>query len=237
MLRELLERRPVDGGDGDESYLDAEQNARLVRDAERYYRTMYRGAAESWNLRDTHMFETLAAVLDAKGPDARAVVWAHNSHIGDARATGMGRARGELNIGQLCRERWGSEAALIGFGTHGGTVACASDWDEPMEVKRVNPSRPGSYERLSHDAGPARFLLDLRAGRDDPVRHALARERLERFIGVIYRPETERWSHYVECALPDQFDAWLWFDETTAVTPLTPDPGRPGAEGTWPFGL
>jgi erythromycin esterase-like protein len=234
MLRDICERQPAYEREDGEAFLEASQNARLVRDAERYYRAMYQGAAESWNLRDTHMVETLEQVLHARGPRARAVVWAHNSHIGDARATGMGRKRGELNLGQLCRERFGDEAVLIGFGTHSGTVACASDWDDPMEVKRVLPSRPDSYESLAHETGIPRFLLDLRNGPDE-LRGGLADERLERFIGVIYRPETERWSHYVECELPRQFDAYVWFDETRAVTPL---PGRtePG-EDTYPFGL
>ncbi|MDB5462468.1 MAG: putative erythromycin esterase-like protein [Phenylobacterium sp.] len=240
MLADLLERQLAKGGEDGEGLLDAAQNARLVRDAEAYYRVMYYGGAESWNLRDTHMFETLQAVLDAKGPQAKALVWAHNSHIGDARATEMGQVREELNLGQLCRQRWGGEAVLIGFGTHGGTVACASDWDGPMEVKPVNPALAESHERLAHEAGIERFVLDLRPGVHDDLRSRLADPRLERFIGVIYRPETERWSHYVECHLPEQFDAWVWFDETRAVTPL-PVEARPehqaGDEETWPFGL
>ncbi|HEX4741562.1 MAG TPA: protein-L-isoaspartate(D-aspartate) O-methyltransferase, partial [Caulobacteraceae bacterium] len=191
MLGAKLEYAARDG----ERFLDATANARLVKNAEAYYRAMYYGAAESWNLRDTHMFETLEAILEAKGPQARAVVWAHNSHIGDASKTEMGLVREELNIGQLCREKFGKDAALIGLGTHTGTVACASDWDAPMEVKRVNPSRPDSYERLAHDSGVARFLLDVREGRHDGVRQRLLEPRLERFIGVIYRPDTERWSH------------------------------------------
>jgi erythromycin esterase-like protein len=235
-LAELSQRQlEYAAADGD-WFLDAAANARLVKNAEAYYRAMYYGAAESWNLRDTHMFETLRAVLDAKGPDAKAVVWAHNSHIGDASKTEMGLVRDELNLGQLCREHFGDQAALIGFGTHTGTVACATDWDAPMAVKRVNPSRPDSYERLAHDSGEPRFLLDLRAGVHDPLRRRLLEPRLERFIGVIYRPETERWSHYVECSLPQQFDAYVWFDETTAVTPL-PTQMREGAEDTYPFGL
>ncbi|NJC41016.1 erythromycin esterase-like protein [Brevundimonas alba] len=222
-------------GDGDD-FLDASANARLVKNAEAYYRAVYYGGAESWNLRDTHMFETLCAVLEARGPEAKAVVWAHNSHIGDASKTDMGRERGELNIGQLCRERFGRDAALIGFGTHDGEVACASDWDAPLEVKPVNPSRPDSYERLAHDSGVERFLLDLRDGVHGPLRTALLDPRLERFIGVIYRPETERWSHYARCSLPEQFDAWVWFDETSAVTPLVTGQ-RAGADETWPSGL
>lgn len=240
MLSEMLARRLDGAAEDEEALLDATQSARLVRDAERYYRVMYYGGAESWNLRDTHMFETLEALLAAKGPDARAVVWAHNSHIGDARATDMGAVRDELNIGQLCRERWGDEARLIGFGTHAGTVACASDWDEPMEVKAVRPSLEGSLERLAHEAGVKRFLLDLRPGVHDDVRAALAEPRLERFIGVIYRPETERWSHYVEVRPAEQFDAYVWFDETAAVAPLPTrirEDHEAGDEETWPFGL
>jgi len=240
MLAEMLGRTLEAGAADGEALLDATQNARLVRDAEAYYRAMYFGGAESWNLRDTHMFQTLEALLAAKGPDARAVVWAHNSHIGDARATEMGAVREELNLGQLCRQRWGDDARLIGFGTHTGTVACASDWDEPMEVKRVTPSLPGSHERRAHEAGLPRFLLDLRPGENEALRAALVEPQLERFIGVIYRPETERWSHYVECQLPRQFDAYAWFDETRAVTPLeTRAAAEHGAgdEETWPFGL
>jgi protein-L-isoaspartate(D-aspartate) O-methyltransferase len=219
-----------------EDFLDAAQNARLVANAEAYYRVMYHGAAESWNLRDTHMFETLELLLQAKGPASKAIVWAHNSHIGDARFTEMGSVRGELNIGQLVREHYGDETKLIGFGTHGGTVAAATDWDGPMETKRINPSRPDSYERQCHDSGISRFLLDLRKGERDEARDALLKPQLERFIGVIYRPDSERWSHYSAAILPRQFDAWVWFDETAAVTPL-PTEQREGAEETYPFGL
>jgi erythromycin esterase-like protein len=197
---------------------------------------MYYGSAESWNLRDQHMFDTLEHLLDAKGPRSKAVVWAHNSHIGNAAFTEMGLVRGELNIGQLAREKFGKDAALIGFGTHTGTVAAASDWDEPVQVMRVNPSRSDSYERLAHDADVPRFLIDLREGRHDALRDELTQSRLERFIGVIYRPDTERWSHYSECSLPRQFDGYVWFDETRAVTPL-PTQERPGEEDTYPFGL
>jgi len=236
MLSDLVARRLEYAAADAPGFLDASANARLVKNAEAYYRAMYYGAAESWNLRDTHMFETLCALLDAHGSASKAVVWAHNSHIGDARRTDMGVARGELNLGQLCRERFGEQAALIGFGTHAGTVTCASDWDAPMEVKAVNPSRPDSYERLSHDAGVGRFLLDLREGQGGEARYRLLAPRLERFIGVIYRPDTERWSHYAECSLAQQFDAYVWFDETSAVTPL-PTRLAPGAEETYPFGL
>jgi protein-L-isoaspartate(D-aspartate) O-methyltransferase len=238
MLRELLARRmDYVAADGDE-WLDAAANARLVKNAEAYYRVMYHGAAESWNLRDTHMFETLCQLLDAKGPEAKAVVWAHNSHIGNAAHTEMGQHRDELNLGQLAKEKWGAQARLIGFGTHTGTVACASDWDEPMEVKPVRPSLEGSYERVSHEAGVPRFLLDLTDTADETLLGKLLEPRLERFIGVIYRPEAERWSHYAQAVLPNQFDAWVWFDETGAVTPLD-GPEQPAGEEEemYPFGL
>lgn len=233
ILHDLQARQSQYAAADEDRFLDAESNARLVKNAEAYYRAMYYGGAESWNRRDTHMFETLCGLLDAKGPGAKAVVWAHNSHIGDASHTEMGQVRGELNIGQLCRQRFGTGAALIGFGTHTGTVACASDWDEPMELKRVNPSLDGSIERLMHDSGAGRFLLDLRNG---PLREALAEPRLERFIGVIYRPDTERWSHYAEASLAPQFDGFVWFDDTRAVTPLL-TAQRPGMPETYPFGL
>jgi erythromycin esterase-like protein len=237
MMRDLMKRNFDCLSAECDEWLDAAANARLVKNAEAYYRVMYEGAAESWNLRDTHMFETLIQLLQAKGPRSKAIVWAHNSHIGNAAHTDMGKRRGELNIGQLCKDRFDNRARLIGFGTHTGTVAAADDWDDPMKIKRVRPSLEGSYERMSHDSGMARFLLDLRAeeiGRE--LKEALGEERLERFIGVIYRPETERWSHYSECVLHKQFDAWVWFDETTAVTPL-PGETRPGEEETYPFGL
>jgi protein-L-isoaspartate(D-aspartate) O-methyltransferase len=232
MLRELHAKRMRYAAEDGDEWLDAAANARLVKNAEAYYRAMYQGAAESWNLRDTHMFETLCQLLEAKGEGAKAVVWAHNSHIGNAAYTEMGRERDELNIGQLVKERFGDAARLIGFGTHEGTVAAASDWDSPMEVKEVRPSLEGSHERVSHDTGLERFLLDLR----DSDIEGLDRPRLERFIGVIYRPETERWSHYAEAILPRQFDAWVWFDRTSAVTPLEGAAGG-GEDDTYPFGL
>ncbi len=236
MLKELLQRQIDCFAPECDEWLDAAANARLVKDAEAYYRVMYHGAAESWNLRDTHMFDTLAMVLDAK-PGSKAIVWAHNSHIGNAAFTDMGMQRGELNIGQLAKEKWDVRARLIGFGTHAGTVAAADDWDEPMQVKEVRPSLPESYERACHDTELPRFLLDLREGEmARSVREELMESRLERFIGVIYRPETERSSHYSEAILPRQFDGWVWFDETTAVTPL-PGEQRPGEDETYPFGL
>jgi erythromycin esterase-like protein len=172
-LQALLDKRLHYARKDGESFLDAAQNARLVAAAERYYRAMYYGAAESWNLRDRHMFETLEQLLAARGENARAVVWAHNSHIGDASATAMGAAHGEINIGQLCRGRFGADAVLIGFGTDHGSVAAAHDWDGPMEIMEVHPSRPDSYERLCHDSGASPFLLDLRRGGDAARRRDL----------------------------------------------------------------
>ncbi|GHH25649.1 hypothetical protein GCM10008023_39240 [Sphingomonas glacialis] len=217
-------------------FFDAAQNARLVADAERYYRAMYFGAHLSWNERDRHMFETLQNILAEAGAASKAIVWAHNSHIGDARFTDMGWERGELNIGQLCREAYGQDAVLIGFGTHAGTVAAASDWDGPMEIKAVRQSRPDSYEALCHAVGMERFLLDLRAGEHNDLRRMLAQARLERYIGVIYRPETERWSHYSLATLPEQYDAFAWFDETHAVKPL-PTTVTTSESETYPSGL
>ena len=220
--------------DRDRDAFDAAMNARLIASAERYYRVMYYGGAESWNLRDEHMADTLAHLLDRGGPQAKALVWAHNSHIGDARATDMGAVRGEHNIGQLARERWGNDVALIGFGTHTGTVSAATDWDGMREVKRVLPSRPDSYERRCHDSGVPRFLLQ--PGVDEALRRRLAQPLLERFIGVIYRPETERWSHYSEAVLPAQFDGYVWFDQTTALEPAGHEPHE-GLPDTFPFGV
>jgi protein-L-isoaspartate(D-aspartate) O-methyltransferase len=235
MLRELLQKRldyvAHDGLD----FLDAVQNARLVADAERYYRIMYYGAAPSWNLRDQHMFETLQNLLSFHGPDARAVVWEHNSHVGDASVTEMA-SRGELNLGQLCREHFGDQAFLVGFGTDHGTVAAATDWDGPMEVKRVRPSHVDSYERVCHDTGVEAFLLQLREPRRAVLREELMPARLERAIGVVYRPESELLSHYFQASLPRQFDAYIWLDETRAVVPL-PVAIPEGLPDTYPFGV
>jgi erythromycin esterase-like protein len=235
-LRDLLDKRLEYEAQDRDSFLDAAQNARLVASAERYYRAMYYATAESWNLRDRHMFDTLNHLMEWRGADAKAVVWAHNSHVGNAAATDMGRARDEINIGQLCREKFGDDAALIGFGTDRGTVAAADDWDGPMKVKTVRPAHPESYEYLCRDSGVHRFLLDLRKGRHEDLRSALMQARLERAIGVIYRPETELASHYFDAHLPQQFDGYVWFEETKAITPL-PTQLTQGAPETYPFGL
>jgi erythromycin esterase-like protein/predicted phosphoribosyltransferase len=198
----------------------AEQNARLVMNAEAYYRAMFLEEVSSWNLRDQHMAETLDALVAhfvRKGARAKLAVWEHNSHLGDARATDMGQ-RGELNVGQLTRKKYDNDAVLVGFTTHHGTVTAASDWGGPAECKRVRPALPGSYEALFHSTQPRQFLLIWND--NDRVSESLRAPRLERAIGVIYRPETERQSHYFWARLPDQFDAVLHFDETRAVRPL-----------------
>ncbi len=237
-LTDLLHRRMQlieDNGSGDgEAYFDAEQNARIVRAAERYYRSMYRGAAESWNLRDRHMFDTLQTLM-AHQEDARAVIWAHNSHVGNASATAMGW-QGEFNIGELTRTAYGEQAVLIGFGTDRGTVAAASDWGADMEVMRVRPARDDSWEGAFRHTGIARFLTDWRGKAKEELVSALSQPLLERAIGVVYRPHSELSSHYFEAVLADQFDAFVWFEESRAVSPLGRE--RPhGAPETWPFGL
>jgi erythromycin esterase-like protein len=206
-----------------EDFFSAEQNARLVAGAEHYYRAMFRGRPNSWNVRDTHMADTideLAGFLTrTHGRPARIIVWAHNSHIGDAAATNAS-ARGEINIGQLVRQRHEGETLLIGFSTYTGSVTAASDWDEPEENKRVREALPGSVEALFHRIEVKDFMLNLR---DNPsVRKLLEKPRLERFIGVIYRPDTERTSHYFHVRLPEEFDIMIHLDETHALHPLSP---------------
>ncbi|AYG94953.1 erythromycin esterase family protein [Brevundimonas naejangsanensis] len=229
LLRNRLDYSRQDG----EDYLDAAQNARVVRSAEAYYRAMYRGSVESWNLRDSHMFDTLGHLLAGRGPRAKAVVWAHNSHLGDASATEMGAA-GEFNLGQLCREAFDRDCVSIGFGADRGQVAAADDWGGPVRFKQVLPARDDSWERIFRQAGPSRSLTDWRA--DAALAQALGETRLERAIGVIYRPETERRSHYFDARLSAQFDAYVWFEETAAVTPLAGAPPE-GAPDIYPFGL
>jgi erythromycin esterase-like protein len=234
-LREMLDRRLTYIREDGEAWFDAAQNARIVRAAERYYRIMYRSSNESWNLRDRHMFDTLQAVIAQRGYGTKAVVWAHNSHIGNAAATAMGW-RGQFNIGELCRVAYGEEAVLIGFGTDTGTVAAASDWGADMEIKTVRPARPDSYEHAFRRAGVARSLTDWRGPGRRALADALRQPLLERAIGVVYRPESELLSHYFEAVLAEQFDAFVWFEQTKAVTPLGHE--RPhGAPETWPFGL
>lgn len=223
-----------DGRAAEDEFFFAEQNARMIKNAEEYYRAMFRGRNASWNLRDTHMVDTLAALeahLSRHRDAPKIVVWAHNSHLGDARATQLGE-QGEINVGQLVRQRWKGESMLVGLTTYAGTVTAASEWDSPTERKRVNPALPGSYGDVLHHVGLPRFLLPLRD--DERARDALRRNRLERAIGVIYRPDTERQSHYFHARLSAQFDAVLHFDQTSAVVPLdAPDAGMHDPEQEW----
>jgi len=211
-----------DGRIAADDFFYAEQNARLVKNAEQYYRTMFRGRISSWNLRDAHMAETLDSLVEhfaLQGRRPKVVLWAHNSHLGDARATEVGRL-GEWNVGQLVRERHGRKAVLIGFTTYTGTVTAASNWGGSAERKRVRPAMPGSYEALFHDAGIPAFLLTLPRG--TPVSKGLSETMWERAIGVIYLPESELASHYFHARLSDQFDAVIHVDRTRAVEPLEP---------------
>ena len=227
VVRQLLElqRRAakyanLDGRIAADDYFYAEQNARLVKNAEEYYRTMFGGRISSWNLRDRHMTETLVALSDhlkKQGIQSKIVVWAHNSHLGDARATDMGKA-GELNVGQLVRQLYKQRAFLVGFTTHCGTVTAASYWGGSAERKQVRPALPGSYELLFHESEMSRFMLHLRD--QNQASASLQKPLMERAIGVIYAPQTERASHYFQAHLPQQFDAVLHFDITRAVEPL-----------------
>ncbi len=235
-----LRQRKVHGAREEDERFYAEQNARLARDAEAYYRAMYAGSDVSWNLRDTHMADTADALAEylgrKQGRPARMVVWAHNSHLGDARATQMAD-QGELNLGQLLRERHGKETFNVGFTTYTGTVIAAREWDQPGLRRQVRRALPGSYEALFHEVGLGDFLLRMEdlgeAG------SGLRERRLERAIGVIYAPRTERWSHYFYADLPAQFDAVLHYDTTNALRPMDADAGHEeeDAADTWPFGL
>jgi erythromycin esterase-like protein len=230
LLNRRLEREASDAG-----FFDAVQNARIVRAAEEYYRLMYYSSTASWNLRDRHMFETLQHVLDARGDEARAIVWAHNSHIGNAAATAMGW-QGEFNIGELCRTAYGDDAVLVGFGTDRGRVAAAHAWDEPMQIMTVLPARADSYEALFRQAGVERSLTDWRPVAKRELRDALGEPKRERAIGVIYRPDSELTSHYFNAVMAEQFDAYVWFEQTDAITPLGPAVPQ-GVPETYPLGL
>jgi erythromycin esterase-like protein len=221
-LRAIRQRaaraRDVTPSDADERFV-AEQNARLVHDAEEYYRQMYREEVSSWNLRDRHMVGTLDAVVEHMKRQfglAKVVVWAHNSHVGDARATMMG-IRGEFNIGQLARQRDPADCFLIGMTTYDGSVTAASNWGEPPQRRWVRPALPGSHEALLHDLAIPNFWLSTS---DPAVRDVLSETRLERAIGVIYRPQTERASHYFGANLANQFDAVIHIDHSRALEPL-----------------
>jgi erythromycin esterase-like protein len=228
----------IDGRIAADEYFYVEQNARLIKNAEEYYRAMFADGAKSWNRRDRHMVETLIALIDhinSQVGQAKIVLWAHNSHLGDASATEMNQ-RGEINVGQLVRERYGTEAVLVGFTTYAGTVTAASSWGSPAERKHVRPAPSGSYENLFHQAGVPDFMLNFRGA--SGLATGRGSERLERAIGVIYLPEAERISHYFYASMPHQFDAVLHFDETRAVEPLerTTDWEKGEAPETFPFG-
>jgi erythromycin esterase-like protein len=228
-----------DGRAAADDFFMAEQNARLVKNAEQYYRTMYRSDVSSWNLRDNHMVETLVELdrhLTRKDKPPKIVLWAHNSHLGDARATAMG-SRGEWNVGQLVRQHYPGQAVLVGFTTHHGTVTASSEWGGPAERKQVRPALHGSFEALFHDAGLSRALLVLK--HDNALKHALREPHLERAIGVLYLPQSERQSHYFPAALSDQFDAIIHIDETRAVEPLerTPQWEKGEVPETFPTGV
>ena len=234
VLTDLLHKRRSYAEHDGERFLDAIQNARLITNAEQYYRIMYYGSRASWNLRDSHMFETLKTLLAFYGPEAKAIIWAHNSHCGDASATEM-MSRGEYNLGHLCRSVFGRQCYVVGFGTNSGAVAAASNWDGPMEIKTVRPAIPESYERCCHEADIPAFCLDLHQPHLEKSQR-LRKPRLERAIGVIYRPETELASHYFQAVLPDQFDEYIWFDETEAITPFATK-ALEEMPDTYPFGL
>jgi erythromycin esterase-like protein len=237
MQRQATDYVQRDGRVPDDAFFYAEQNARLAKNAEAYYRSMFQGRATSWNKRDSHMAETLRALtqhLEAHQHHSKIVVWAHNSHLGDARATEMSR-RGEHNLGQLARQHFGDDCRNIGFSTFTGRVTAASEWGGEAECKFVRPGLEGSYERLFHEVDVPHFSLNLH----DMSLPRLLRDRLQRAIGVIYRPETERQSHYFHARLLNQFDGMIHIDETDALEPL--DMNTTWEEGeavpdTYPFG-
>ncbi len=218
-------------------YFYTYQNATVVVNAERYYKAMYYGSAESWNLRDFHMFYTLKSLMSYFGSDSKAVVWAHNSHVGNAMATEM-YSRGEINIGHLCKEHFGSKSYHIGFGTHTGTVAAANNWGDKMEVMPVNKSTAGSYENLCNKTNIANFTLPLlEKHSDEKLKALLSIPKLERAIGVIYKPQTELLSHYFQAVLPSQFDEYIWINKTKAISPITTGKTTPKLIELHPFSL
>jgi erythromycin esterase-like protein len=217
LLQELRRKARDYPADGREAHFAAEQNALVLRDAEAYYRTMVCGGPDSWNLRDRHMTETLERLMRHHGPHAKAIVWEHNTHIGDARFTDMAE-EGEVNVGQLVRERHGDEGVvLVGFGSHRGSVIAGRRWEAPMERMPVPPAREGSWEDVLHRAGEGDKLLLLAPA---PPTSEQLRPRGHRAIGVVYRPEYERYGNYVPTVLPRRYDAFLYLDATRALRPL-----------------
>jgi protein-L-isoaspartate(D-aspartate) O-methyltransferase len=234
-LSDMLRKRLENSAKGQELICDTDRSERAVERAADYYRALYYGSRRSWNLRDRHMFDTLESLLELRGPESKAVVWEHNYHVGDAAHTEMG-TRGEQSMGMLARAQYGEDAFLVGFGTNSGTVAAASAWGANLEIKDLPPAHPDSYGRVCHQAEVPAFLLHLRYPDREEVREELADPRLERAIGPVYRPETELHSHYFQASLPHQFDEYVWFDETSAVTPLAAREVR-GMPEAYPFSL
>ena len=238
LLKTIHEKQLASSAGLNGELLSAFQNARVLRNAEEYYRSMYEGRVESWNLRDSHMFETVLVLLDHYGSDSKIVIWEHNSHLGNASATEMGKI-GEHNVGQLCKAKFGEGCYSVGFMSDHGTVAAASAWEAPVEIKALRAARPDSFEFLLHattnEADMKNFFLPLRSAHPQ-LRTELRKERLERAVGVIYQPQTERSSHYFNAKLTDQFDEICWLDETTAVEPLPFIPETEAAD-TYPFGI
>jgi protein-L-isoaspartate(D-aspartate) O-methyltransferase len=231
ILIELLERYAAEKILDEENFFPVFQNAVSVVNAEEYYRSLYQSSASAWNIRDQHMFETLETILMLQGEAAKIVVWAHNSHVGNAAATEMSKYR-KFSLGQLCKEKYGEQVYLIGFGTHKGTVAATTSWNGALEIKEVKASHPESVERLFHDTGIPSFFLPLQR----EVKEALMTELLYRAIGVIYLPENERRSHYFHTILPRQFDEYVWFDHTHAIAPISVT-SLPQTADTYPFGV
>jgi erythromycin esterase len=219
VLRELRSKAPQFKEDGRDTFFNAEQNALVAQNAERYYRTMVRGGPGSWNVRDHHMVETLERLMTHHGPNAKAIIWEHNTHVGDARFTDMARA-GMVNVGQLVRQGHDREGVvLVGFGTHRGTVIAAEEWGAPMERMPVPHARGGSFESAMHIAAVGDALLTFN-GRDDGAVRGLDEPIGHRAIGVVYDPDHERWGNYVPTIVPRRYDAFLYIDETRAVDPL-----------------
>ena len=219
-----------------DAYFDATMNALVTRNAEAYYRAMMRGDAESWNVRDQHMLETLELLLDRYGADSRAIIWAHNTHIGDYRATDM-LSSGYVNLGGLARERFGEDAVrLIGFTTYHGSVVAASGWGEDPQMMQVPPAREGSLEGLLHDLDLPRAMIPIR-GQPPETLAALSEEIGHRAIGVVYDPDRERMGQYVPTRLAGRYDGLYFIDRTEAVTPLAIPVDLSEEPESWPSGL